>query len=100
MSVKGVLSELNASTSGYYDWKKRKPSKQTKRQERIREQIVKIHEESYTIYGAPKITEVLRSKGHRIAQRTVSKYMNEEGIKANYIKPYTTTTPTVTLQAS
>ncbi|MGY6080381.1 IS3 family transposase [Erysipelothrix rhusiopathiae] len=66
----------------------------------MREQIVKIHEESYTIYGAPKITEVLRSKGHRIAQRTVSKYMNEEGIKANYIKPYTTTTPTVTLQAS
>ncbi|WP_432762337.1 transposase [Erysipelothrix rhusiopathiae] len=52
------------------------------------------------MYGAPKITEVLRSKGHRIAQRTVSKYMNEEGIKANYIKPYTTTTPTVTLQAS
>lgn len=92
ISVKGVLSELKASTSGYYDWKKRKPSKQAKRQARTKEAIIEIHEKSYQIYGAPKITGVLQTKGHKIAQRTVSKYMYEEGIKAHYIKPYTTTT--------
>lgn len=100
ISFKGVLSELNTSTSSYYEWKKRKPSKQTKRQERIEEQIVKIHEESYKIYGAHKITEVLRSKGYSIAQRTVSKYINEEGIKAHCTNHIQRQAATVTLQAN
>ena len=58
----------------------------------MKEQIVEIHEESHQIYGAPKITEILQKTGHKISLRTVSKYMKEEGIKAHYIKPYTTTT--------
>jgi len=58
----------------------------------MKEQIVQVHEESYQIYGAPKITEILIRTGHQISQRTVSKYMKEEGIKAHYIKPYTITT--------
>jgi len=61
-------------------------------QARMKEQIVEIHEESYQIYGAPKITEILIRTRHKISQRTVSKYMKEEGIKAHYIKPYTITT--------
>lgn len=92
ISVKGVLKELNVSTSGYYDWKSREPSSQAIHQARIKEKILEIHQESYQIYGAPKITKVLHESGHIIAERTVSKYMSEEGIKAHYIKPYTTTT--------
>jgi len=61
-------------------------------QARMKEQIVGIHEESYQIYGAPKIKEILLNTGHKISQRTVSKYMKEEGIKTHYIKPYTITT--------
>lgn len=50
-------------------------------QARKKEQIVEIHEESYQIYGAPKITKILLNSGHKISQRTVSKYMNEIGSK-------------------
>lgn len=53
---------------------------------------MKILVESYKIYGAPKITKVLQTKGHRIDQQIVSKYMNEGVIKAHNIMPYTTTT--------
>ena len=40
-------------------------------------------------YGAPKI---LRKSGKTISQRTVGKYMREMGIRAQWTKPWTTTT--------
>ena len=92
ISIKWVLSELKDSTPGNYDWKKRKPSAQIIRQARIKEVILEIHEDSYQIYGIPKIKEVLLNNGFSITQRTVSKYTNEAVIKAHYIKPYTITT--------
>ncbi|MFR4834194.1 MAG: transposase [Catenibacterium sp.] len=52
----------------------------------------KIHEESHGIYGAPKITEELKKKGHVISEKTVGNYMHEMHIKAHYIKPWTKTT--------
>ncbi len=92
ISVKGVLNQLQISTSGYYDWRKRKPSNQAIHQARMKEKILEIHQESFQIYGAPKITKLLQAQGHTVAQRTVTKYMAEEGIKAHYIAPYTNTT--------
>lgn len=56
------------------------------------EEIKVIHEDSHQIYGAPKITELLRRKGHGISEKTVGRYMKESGIKAWYRKPYTVTT--------
>ena len=59
---------------------------------KIKEKIKEIHEDSHKIYGAPKITKILNQRGHNIALRTVSTYMQEEGIRAHYRKPYTATT--------
>ncbi|WP_218144095.1 IS3 family transposase, partial [Amphibacillus marinus] len=47
---------------------------------------------SHHIYGAPKITSILHSRGHVIAEKTVGNYMREEGIKAIWIRPYMRTT--------
>ncbi|MFR4835892.1 MAG: transposase [Catenibacterium sp.] len=57
-----------------------------------KKEISKIHEESHGIYGAPKITEELKKKGHVISEKTVGNYMHEMHIKAHYIKPWTKTT--------
>ncbi len=43
-------------------------------------------------YGAPKIPEELRKKGAAIAERTVSKYMHEMGIKSQWVRRFTITT--------
>ena len=43
-------------------------------------------------YGAPKISQELRKSGETISQRTVGKYMREMGIRAQWTKPWTTTT--------
>lgn len=48
--------------------------------------------ESKMIFGAPKITKEFHKLGIPIAQKTVSKFMKELGIKACYIRPYVRTT--------
>lgn len=55
-------------------------------------EIKSIWIKSLCIYGAGKITQELRSKGYKIAERTVGKYMRELGIHAVYLTPWTTTT--------
>ena len=62
------------------------------RKEAIKDKIQEIYDKSYQNYGAPKITEKLKSQGENIAEKTVGNYMREMGIKAQYIKPYITTT--------
>lgn len=91
-SVSGVLKILGISTSGYYDWKNRKMSKHQQEKRDICIEIAKIYIDNYKIYGAPKITAILRQKVYKISKRTVGKYMREMGFKAKYIRPYTRTT--------
>ena len=57
----------------------------------LKKQIQHIYDDSNQNYGAPKITKELRKTGECISQRTVGKYMREMGIKAQWIKPWTTT---------
>lgn len=63
-----------------------------KRKETIKAQIKQIYDDSYQNYGAPKITQIIKQNGEIIAEKTVGNYMREMGLKAQYTKPYTTTT--------
>lgn len=92
VSVNSVLKILGVSTSGYYSWKKRKPSKQEIRKTEITTEIIRIYHESHQIYGAPKIAAILQSRGHTISEKTVGNYMREAGIKAIWVRPSVRTT--------
>lgn len=87
-----MLNKVGISKSGYYNWKNRKKSAREERKSRVIKEIKNIHEKSYEIYGAPKITQELRKQGENISERTVGQYMRENGIKAHYIKHRTRTT--------
>lgn len=87
-----MLPILGVSSSGYYDWLKRPISNQERKKRKVKKEIKKIHEASFKIYGAPKITAVLHKSGISISERTVSGYMKEDEIRARYRKPYTATT--------
>ena len=84
ISINSVLPLLNVSVSGFYDWRNRKPSQQSLRKSNMKQRIKEIHDNSFEIYGAPKITATLRKEGVHVSQRTVSTYMKEDGIKAHY----------------
>lgn len=90
LSISGILKILGVSTSGYYEWKERKPSKTKVKREELKKQIKKIYEESKQNYGAPKITEVIKSKGEKISARTVGLLMKQMKIKAQWIGKYKT----------
>ena len=87
-----MLKFLGVSRSGYRAFLNRKVSPSKQRKEAIKKEIQKIYDKSKQNYGAPKITQELRKAGEIIAERTVGKYMREMGIKAQWIKPWTTTT--------
>ena len=87
-----MLKFLGVSRSGYRSFLNRKVSATKQRKEAVKKKIQTIYDDSKQNYGAPKITQELRKSGETIAERTVGKYMREMGIKAQWIKPWTTTT--------
>ena len=87
-----MLKFLGVSRSGYRSFLNRKISSAIQRKEAIKKNIRLIYDASKQNYGAPKITKELRKSGETITERTVGKYMREIGIKAQWIKPFTTTT--------
>lgn len=76
----------------YYDYIKRPESTQKARRNELLKKIKRIHTQSKEIYGAPKITCVLRGEGEKIRQRLVGSIMKENGLRAHYVQPWTKTT--------
>lgn len=87
-----MLKLLGVSRSGFLAFLRHKPSASQQRKDRIKDRILEIYNDSKQNYGAPKIARELQKEGERISERTVGLYMKEMGIKAQWIKPWTTTT--------
>ena len=92
VSISGMLKFLGVSRSGYRSFLHRKVSPSRQRKDAVKKEIQKIYDYSKQNYGAPKIAQELRKSGETISQRTVGKYMREMGIRAQWTKPWTTTT--------
>jgi transposase InsO family protein len=81
-SVVKMCKVLEVSKSGFYKWLTAEISLQAQKKAKVMEQIAYEYEASDQIYGSPKITEELHAKGFFTAQRTVSVYMREMGLRA------------------
>ena len=92
VSVSGMLKQFGVSRSGYRAFLNHKPSNMQQRKESVKKKIQTIYDDSKQNYGAPKITKELQKSGETISERTVGKYMKEMGIRAQWVKPWTTTT--------
>lgn len=83
---------FKVSRSGYYAWLNRPKSNRKQRKERLAKRIKQIFMASRRLYGSPKITQVLRSEGETISQKTVARIMNELNLRSRTVKKYKTTT--------
>ena len=83
---------LWANPSGYYRWRKTKPSPRAEGNERLLEQIKTIHRESRATYGSPKIYQRLRRDGQTVNHKRVARLMRANNIKAKRVKRFTPTT--------
>jgi putative transposase len=88
-SVMKMCIVLNVSKSGYYKWRNHEPSQQELLRTKIKDRIVFHFYDSDKVYGSPKITIKLHKEGYAtITERTVSKYMQELGLRSCVSKKF------------
>jgi putative transposase len=72
---------LEVSTSGYYAWLKRPPSKRAQEDAVLTKKIRDIHRWSRGTYGAPRVYDELKDEGVRIGRKRVARLMRAAGLQ-------------------
>jgi putative transposase len=88
---------LGVTRGGYYAWKRRRPSKHRREDERLARLITSIFEQSQETYGAPRIqAELADDHGLKVGKKRVARLMRElgiEGVSRRGKRRYKTTIP-------
>jgi len=72
---------LEVSTSGYYAWRNRRPSKRAQENGVLVGRIKAIHARSRETYGSPRIHAELKADGVKVGHNRVARLMREAGIE-------------------
>lgn len=91
-SVAWMCERLGVSTSGFYAWRKRAPSKRAQKDEQLKVRIKASFDESRKTYGSPRVLEDLREDGEKVGRNRVIRLMQEEGLRARVRKRFKNTT--------
>jgi transposase InsO family protein len=84
---------LKVSTSGYYGWKKRKPSERDIRKAVISKAVFQSHISSYGIYGHRKVhKDVVQDFKINCCKETIRRIMLENGLTARQRRKFVKTT--------
>lgn len=73
---------LGISRSGYYNWRRRVPSRRQREDAQLIEQIRKEFKANRGVYGRPRMTRQLQAQGWACGQRRVGRLMKQGGLKA------------------
>ena len=76
------------SRSGYYTWRKRGISRHRRHDLALMSAIKEVHQGFRRTYGARRVHQVLRAKGHSCSVRRVNRLMRELGIDARTTRLY------------
>lgn len=79
-SVAMMCRSLKVSSSGYYDWRKRKPSERQQSNSRLLRQIKTLHADSDGVFGSPRIWEELVYQGEACSLNRVARLMQQAEI--------------------
>ena len=82
--VTRLCMALNVSTSGFYAWRGREPSKRERRDARLNIEIAAIFHQQRGLYGSPRILEELREMGLRVGVKRVARLMKNSGLTARW----------------
>ena len=83
---------LGVTSSGYYAWRSRGPSRRAQADRVLQRRIEEIHQASRGIYGSPKIHEQLRQEGIRCSRKRVIRLMRLAHISSKRKRCYKRTT--------
>ena len=90
--VKKMCQVLEVSRSGYYKWRLKKSGKRKQENTQLLKEIQIIHKESRNLYGSPKITYELKSRGYLCSRPRVARLMKKHGIYSKTKRRYKITT--------
>jgi putative transposase len=71
---------LGVSSSGYYAWNKRVPSRRAQADAALLAQIRAAHSASYGTYGAPRVHAELVAQGIRVGRKRIARVMAAAGL--------------------
>jgi putative transposase len=96
-SVDAMCQVLQVSPSGFYKSQRAEPSNQAQRTEKIQSDVQQVFDQSNGIYGSRKIAKQMQTdQGLESACRnTVSKAMQDLGLKSKVLKKFSPTTTVV-----
>ena len=80
--LESMCKVLKVSRSGYYAWKRRRPSKRQRENMELLTNIQEIYKQRRKVYGSPRITNELNEQGIRCGKNRVARIMKENGIRA------------------
>ncbi|CAN5415960.1 hypothetical protein BH10CHL1_BH10CHL1_20750 [soil metagenome] len=72
---------LEVSTSGYYAWRKRRPSPWAQANAALVQQIRQVHQASKQCYGSPRIQRELQALSYHYTQKRVARLMQVHGLR-------------------
>lgn len=79
--VRVLCEVLGVSPSGYYAWRKRRPSRRQQSNERLAQRLVEIHLQSRRSYGRPRLRFALRNDGYRCSHTRLARLMRQQGVR-------------------
>lgn len=83
---------LSVSTSGYYNWRSRKPSRREEENRKLANKIKDIFDDEKSRAGALRITKRLNNEGTPVGRHRVAKIMRSNGWRARAAKKFKATT--------
>jgi len=72
---------LEVSTSGYYAWLDRKPSKRACEDASLSTRIRELHRLSEGTYGSPRLLDDLADEGLNVGRKRIARLMKEQGLQ-------------------
>lgn len=79
--VEPICRVVQLAPSTYWSAKRRPPSARSLRDEELKPEILRVFEENFGVYGAPKVWAQLNREGIRVARCTVERLMRSLGIQ-------------------
>jgi transposase InsO family protein len=85
-------SVLEVSSSGYYDWRDRKPSAQQQTRQTLEQAVQRSHADSHAVYGYRKVHADLREQNLDCCAESTRRMMKKLGLSAQIRKAFVVTT--------
>lgn len=81
LPVQRQCEVLGVSTSGYYDWRGRAPSKRTQANDKLLQSIRDAHSTSDQTYGMPRVRAELADQGILASRKRIARLMRDNQLR-------------------